>query len=87
MSYALSLAHLDASTGLLAAAVPGMIYAIFGTCRHLNVGPEAALSLLVGQAISHMVVGDPHVGEGRIVATAIVTIITFQVRSSFLDSY
>lgn len=80
MSYATSLAHLDASTGLFASAIPGIVYALFGTCRQLNTGPEAALSLLVGQAISSLVEGDPHAPEGKIGAAAVSTIITFQVR-------
>lgn len=79
MSYATSLAHLDASTGLFAAAIPGIVYALFGTCRQLNTGPEAALSLLIGQTISALVDGDPHSGTGKIQAAAVSTIITFQV--------
>lgn len=81
MSYATSLAHLDASTGLFASAIPGIIYALFGTCKQLNVGPEAALSLLVGQAVSAIVSGDPHEEPARGMATAVATIITFQVRA------
>ncbi|KAF8331325.1 sulfate transporter family-domain-containing protein [Cantharellus anzutake] len=79
MSYATSLAHVDASSGLLAASIPGLVYGIFGTCAHLNVGPEAALTLLVGQAVSSIVRGDPHSGHGLFVATAVSTMITFQV--------
>lgn len=80
MSYAASLAHLDASTGLFASAIPGTVYAIFGTCRQLNVGPEAALSLLIGQTISALVPLDPHTPEGKTAAEAVATIIGFQVR-------
>jgi MFS superfamily sulfate permease-like transporter len=79
MSYATSLAHLDASTGLFASAIPGIVYAIFGTCRQLNVGPEAALSLLIGQTISALVPLDPHSPEGQIAAEAVATIVGFQV--------
>ncbi|KAF8316037.1 hypothetical protein DL93DRAFT_2078228 [Clavulina sp. PMI_390] len=81
MSYATSLAHLDASTGLFASAVPGIMYALFGTCRQLNVGPEAALSLLVGQTISALLTPDehPHEGDGKLAAEAISTIVVFQV--------
>lgn len=81
MSYATSLAHLDASTGLFASAVPGLVYALFGTCRQLNVGPEAALSLLIGQTISSLLPPDqrPHEGKGKILAEAISTIVVFQV--------
>ena len=34
------------------ASIPGIFYAMFGSSRQLNVAPEAALSLLVGQAIT-----------------------------------
>jgi len=79
MSYAASLAHLDPSTGLFASAIPGIVYAIFGTCRQLNVGPEAALSLLIGQTISALVPLDPHSEQGKIAAEGVATIISFQV--------
>lgn len=84
MSYATSLAHLDASTGLFASAVPGIMYALFGTCRQLNVGPEAALSLLIGQTISALLGPDmhPHEGAGKIAAEAVSTIVVFQVCSA-----
>ena len=85
MSYATSLAKLDASTGLIAAAVPGLIYAFLGTSRHLNVGPEAALSLLIGQAIDQVRHGDPHEEVPASIGIAIATMITFQVWISSLD--
>lgn len=81
MSYATSLAHLDASTGLFSSAIPGIIYALFGTCRQLNVGPEAALSLLIGQTISALVSLDPHSPQGKLEAEAVSTIVVFQVGS------
>lgn len=34
------------ATGLFSVIIPAFIYVIFGTCRQLSVGPEAALSLL-----------------------------------------
>ena len=34
------------ATGLFSVIIPAFIYFIFGTCRQLSVGPEAALSLL-----------------------------------------
>jgi hypothetical protein len=33
-------------SGLFGVIVPAFLYSIFGTCGQLNVGPEAALSLL-----------------------------------------
>ncbi|KAF8911625.1 sulfate anion transporter [Gymnopilus junonius] len=52
VSYATSLAKLSPVTGLFSASIPGIVYAFLGTSRQLNVAPEAALSLLLGQAVS-----------------------------------
>ncbi|KAG9086297.1 hypothetical protein FRC06_003162 [Ceratobasidium sp. 370] len=79
MSYASGLARLDPLTGLFAAALPGFIYAFFGSSRQLNVGPEAALSLLVGQAVTQALHGNPKADVPHSVGFAISTMITFQV--------
>ncbi|KAG8698985.1 hypothetical protein FRC08_005590 [Ceratobasidium sp. 394] len=79
MSYASGLARLDPLTGLFAAALPGFIYAFFGSSRQLNVGPEAALSLLVGQAVTQALHGNPKADIPHSVGFAISTMITFQV--------
>ena len=65
------------------AAIPGMVYALLGTSHQLNVAPEAALSLLVGQAVGDILHGDPHTHprDPDAVGLAVATIITFQVRS------
>ncbi|KAI0067589.1 hypothetical protein BV25DRAFT_1818966 [Artomyces pyxidatus] len=60
VSYASSLAKLSPVTGLFSASIPGIIYALLGSSRQLNVAPEAALSLLVGQAVSTTLHSDPH---------------------------
>ena len=54
MSYAL-LAGLPPVWGLYGAFVPCFIYALFGSSRHLAVGPVAVTSLLLGSAIHEMV--------------------------------
>ncbi|RXW25650.1 hypothetical protein EST38_g222 [Candolleomyces aberdarensis] len=54
ISYASSLAKLSPVTGLISAAIPGIVYAFLGTSRQLNVAPEAALSLLLGQAVQQI---------------------------------
>ncbi|MEZ4572526.1 MAG: SulP family inorganic anion transporter [Thermomicrobiales bacterium] len=51
MAFAL-LAGLPASSGLYAATVPALIYALFGSSRHVNVGPAAIISLLTFSAVS-----------------------------------
>lgn len=92
ISYASGLATLAPVAGLWSTALGGIVYSIFGTCRcvydvesanlrQLSVGPEAALSLLIGQLIKEIVYGDPHAipenpeQEGAIIAV----IATFQV--------
>lgn len=57
------------------------MYALLGTSRQLNVAPEAALSLLVGQAVSDILHHDHHKDTNiEKIGLAISTIITFQVR-------
>ncbi len=51
MAYAL-IAGLPPEYGLYAAVVPLLIYAIFGSSRHLAVGPVALIALLVASAVS-----------------------------------
>ncbi|KAJ7634760.1 sulfate anion transporter [Roridomyces roridus] len=81
VSYATSLANMSPLSGLFSASFPGLVYAFLGTCRQLNVAPEAALSLLVGQAVTEILLDhpDPHGEEGAMVAVAVCTIITMQV--------
>jgi MFS superfamily sulfate permease-like transporter len=54
---------------------------MLGSCPQLSVGPEAALALIVGQAISSIMHSDPHGPPENPYAVAIAasTIITFQV--------
>ncbi|MEM9653595.1 MAG: solute carrier family 26 protein [Actinomycetota bacterium] len=51
MAYAL-LAGLPPTTGLYAATVPVLVYALFGTSRQLAVGPVAIVSLLTATALA-----------------------------------
>ncbi len=53
MAYA-TLAGLPAVTGLYAALLPLAIYSMFGSSRHLSVGPMAVVSLLVASGITAM---------------------------------
>lgn len=60
MAYAV-LAGLPPITGLYAAAVPLVFYALFSTSRHLAVGPVATVSLLVLAGVS--VLAEPGTSE------------------------
>ena len=51
MAYAM-LAGLPPVMGLYASTVPLLVYALFGSCRHLAVGPVAMISLLVFAGLS-----------------------------------
>jgi SulP family sulfate permease len=51
MAYAM-IAGLPPLYGLYAALVPMVVYAIFGTSRHLNLGPAALIALLVANGVS-----------------------------------
>ena len=53
MAYAL-LAGLPPVTGLYASAVPLIVYALFGSSRHLAVGPVAIVSLLTLSGVSSL---------------------------------
>ncbi|THH10374.1 hypothetical protein EW146_g8389 [Bondarzewia mesenterica] len=81
VSYASSLAKLSPVTGLFSASIPGIVYALLGTSRQLNVAPEAALSLLVGQAVSDALHSDPHSHPTNpdAVGLAVASAITIQV--------
>ncbi|WOO80799.1 Putative sulfate transporter [Vanrija pseudolonga] len=60
MSYANGLAHLPPVAGLWASAIPALVYGALGTCRQMSMGPEASLSLLMGNTINELVHSDPH---------------------------
>jgi MFS superfamily sulfate permease-like transporter len=64
------------------AAIPGIVYAFLGSSRQLNVAPEAALSLLVGQAVSDILHEGPHTSDPvnpDAVGLAVATVVTLQV--------
>ncbi|PPQ63748.1 hypothetical protein CVT24_004257 [Panaeolus cyanescens] len=80
VSYGSALAKLSPVTGLFSASIPGIVYALLGSSRQLNVAPEAALSLLLGQAVSeirHEYLDSPDDDAG--IGLSVATIITLQV--------
>ncbi|KAI0302286.1 sulfate transporter family-domain-containing protein [Multifurca ochricompacta] len=106
VSYATSLAKMSPVTGLcmlLSLIICSIVfrintplaYGLLGSSRQLNVAPEAALSLLVGQTVTSMLRSDPHTpptnpeAVGLAVATAItVGLISFILgffRLGFID--
>jgi len=55
IGYASNLAGIPSINGLFSAAIPAIVYPLLCTGRHVSVGPEAALSLLVGQVIKQAI--------------------------------
>lgn len=51
LSYATSLAKVPIICGLLSLGISPLIYMVFGSVPQMIVGPEAAISLIVGQAV------------------------------------
>lgn len=72
IAYAM-LAGLPPVVGLYASTVPLIVYALFGTSRHLGVGPIAIISLLVLSAVSPL--AEPGTGE----YVSLVILLTFMV--------
>src|SRR4051812_16627757 len=58
LAYA-GLAGLPPQTGLYCYLVAGLGYAVFGSSRHLAVGPTSAISLLLGVTLAALAPGDP----------------------------
>lgn len=54
MAYAM-LAGLEPVHGLYAVTVPLLLYAVFGTSRHLAVGPDAIISMLTAAGIASLI--------------------------------
>ena len=67
------LAGLPPVVGLYASTIPLIVYALFGTSRHLGVGPIAIISLLVFSGVSTL--AEPGTGE----YISLVILLTFMV--------
>ena len=58
LAYA-TLAGLPPQVGVYGYLLGGLGYALFGSSRHLAVGPTSAISLMIGISIAPMAMGDP----------------------------
>ncbi|SCU85087.1 LANO_0C03312g1_1 [Lachancea nothofagi CBS 11611] len=91
MSYSTSIAHVPPMCGLNALAITPFVYAVFGSVPQMIVGPESAISLVVGQAIEKI---SKH--DNSISVTDLCVVLTFSsgmilflfglMRFGFLDS-
>src|SRR5262245_46611016 len=57
LAYA-ALAGLPPETGLYCYLLAGLGYTVFGSSRHLAIGPTSAISLLLGVTLADMAAGD-----------------------------
>ncbi len=58
LAYA-ALAGLPLQAGLYCYMVGGAAYCLFGSSRHLAIGPTSAISILIGAALGGLALGDP----------------------------
>jgi high affinity sulfate transporter 1 len=54
-----SLAGLPPQAGLYCYLLGGIAYAVFGSSRHLAIGPTSAISILIGSVLATLAAGDP----------------------------
>jgi sulfate transporter 4 len=89
MSYAM-LANLPAVWGLYGAMIPNIMYALFGSSRHLAVGPVAVTSLLLGHALHKIIPASQDIDEpnnpkpGQVAIQDLVNKTAMQVCTLFL---
>ncbi|KAK5781559.1 hypothetical protein RI543_001108 [Arxiozyma heterogenica] len=74
ISYASSLAHVDLLSGLYSLGVTPFVYAMFGSTPSMIVGPEAAISLVIGQNIESITTYND-----KVTAIQVTTVTTFLV--------
>src|SRR5262249_24985297 len=90
LAYA-GLAGLPPEVGIYGYLLGGVGYALFGSSRHLAVGPTSAISLMVGGTVSQMAGGDA-VMYGQIAALAgfvlaTMSLVAWVLRLSTLTSF
>lgn len=91
MSYAASLAHVPMVCGLYGLVIPPFVYGLMGSTPYMVVGPEAALSLVVGQAVSPYLHSDLNIPIAQISgimagSSGAVLLCAGLLRFGFLDS-
>src|ERR1041385_8581225 len=90
LAYA-GLAGLPPQVGIYGYLLGGLGYALFGSSRHLAVGPTSAISLMVGGTVAQMAGGDAvryaqiAALAGRVVAA--MSIVAWVLRLSTLTSF
>ncbi len=90
MAYA-SLAGVPPEFGIYCYLVGGVLYALFGTCRQLAIGPTSAISLLVGSTVAGMAAGDAArwaaIASLAALTVAMLSVVAWLLRLSGLVSF
>ena len=90
LAYA-ALAGLPPQVGLYGYLLGGLGYMLFGSSRHLAVGPTSAISLMVGGTIGQMAGGDParylQIATLAAFVVAAMSVIAWLLRLSTLTSF
>src|SRR5437660_12483071 len=90
LAYA-GLAGLPPQTGLYCYLVAGLGYAVFGSSRHIAVGPTSAIALLLGVTLAPLAGGDPARQAALASLTALIVagvfVLAWLLRLSVLVSF
>ena len=90
MAYA-SLAGMPPESGLYAALVAPLAYALFGTSRQLNVGPSSTVAVLSASIILPLAAGDPtlfiQLTMGLAILTGVLFVVAGLARLGFLADF
>ncbi len=90
MAYS-TLAGLPPETGVYSCLFAGLLYFVFGTSRHLSIGPTSAISIVVATSIGALAGGDPIKAATLASATALIMaglfLIAYLVKLSSLVNF
>lgn len=85
------LARLPPQAGLYASILPPILYTIFGTSRHLVIGPTAAISILIASGLAALNLDSPEQYAAFAALTAlmvgVISIAAYILRLGFLVNY
>jgi SulP family sulfate permease len=85
------LAGLPPQAGLYASMIPAILYTLFGTSRHLVIGPTAAISVLLATQLGSLSVSSPEQYAALAAFTAIlvglISLAAYGLRLGFLVSF
>lgn len=91
MSFATAVAHVPTSSGLLGLSIGPIVYLLMGTVPQMIVGPEAAVSMIIGQNIEKITKHNPTIDPVDILSTltflsGLILLIFGILRFGYLDN-